>query len=72
VNLVVAQAGNRASYEWEYSSDLGKTWVLLPPTLQAKTTVSGLQAGTIVQFRYRPVTKTGAADWSAPVSLMVQ
>ena len=71
-NLVAASAGRRASYEWEYSTDGGKTWVFAPPTLQAKTTVSGLTPGATVQFRYRPVTKTGEADWSAPVPLIVK
>ena len=58
-----ASAGHRASYEWEYSTDGGKTWVTTPVTLQAKTTILGLTAGTTVQFRHRPVTKTvGALD----------
>jgi hypothetical protein len=42
--LVTATAGHRASYEWEYSPDGGKTWVTAPATLQAKTTVPGLLA----------------------------
>jgi hypothetical protein len=70
--LIAASAGHRASYEWEYSLDGGKTWVTAPVTLQAKTTVSGLTAGTTVQFRYRPVTKTGEGNWTQPVSLLVQ
>jgi hypothetical protein len=70
--LVAASAGHRASYEWEYSIDGGKTWVTLPVTLQAKTTVVGLAAGSTAQFRYRGVTKTGEGNWSQPVSLLVQ
>jgi hypothetical protein len=70
--LIAASAGHRASYEWEYSSDGGKTWVTAPVTLQAKTTLAGLTAGSTVQFRYRPVTKTGEGNWSQPVSLLVQ
>jgi hypothetical protein len=69
--LVAASAG-RASYEWEYSADGGKTWITAPSTLQAKTTVPGLTLGATVQFRYRPVTKTGEGDWSQPVSLIVK
>jgi len=69
--LVAASAGHRASYEWEYSTDGGKTWVTAPATLQAKTTVAGLTAGTSVQFRCRPVTKTGEGNWTQPVSLTV-
>lgn len=70
--LVTASAGHRASYEWETSTDGGKTWVTAPPSLQAKTVITGLPAGTTAQFRYRAVTRTGAADWSQPVSLLVK
>jgi hypothetical protein len=72
VKLVAGAAARRASYEWEYSPDGGKTWVLATPTLQARTVVTGLTAGTTVQFRYRGVTKAGVVDWSAPVSLLVK
>jgi hypothetical protein len=71
VKLVAPAAARRASYEWEYSTD-GKTWVAMPPTLQAKTSIPGLQAQTTVQFKYRAVTKTGADDWSQPISFAVQ
>ncbi len=69
--LVSASAARRASYEWQYSTDGGKTWITAPATLQAKTKVSGLPPGSTVQFKYRPVIKTGEGDWSQPVSLMV-
>jgi hypothetical protein len=72
VELVARSAARRASYEWETSTDGGKTWVPAPPTLQAKTVVTGLTAGSAVQFRYRAVTKTGAEDWSQPVTLLVK
>jgi hypothetical protein len=70
--LVAASAAQRASYEWEYSADGGKTWITAPSTLQAETTVPGLTLGATVQFRYRPVTTTGEGDWSQPVSLIVK
>lgn len=72
VEIVAARAARRASYLWGYSTDGGKTWTEVGPTLQAKTTISGLPVGTTVQFRYRGVTKTGAADWSQPISLLVR
>jgi hypothetical protein len=50
----------------------GKTWTLLPPTMQSKTSVTSLPAGSTVQFKYRAVTKAGAEDWSPAVSLVVQ
>jgi hypothetical protein len=72
VDLVTAAAGQRASYEWQYSADGGKTWVTVPATLQAKTTVTGLTPGATVEFRFKSVVKTGESDWSAPVSLLVK
>lgn len=69
--IVAKPAAPRASYEWQYSTDGGKTWLTAPATLQAKTTVSGLQPGATVQFKYRPVTRTGEGDWSQPVALVV-
>ena len=64
-------AARRASYEWQYSADGGKTWITAPATLQARTTVPGLVPGSTAQFRYRAVTKAGEGDWSQPVSLLV-
>jgi hypothetical protein len=70
--VVAVSAGHRASYEWQYSTDGGKTWVTAPATLQAKTTVAGLMPGATVHFKYRAVTRAGEGDWSQAVSLMVQ
>jgi hypothetical protein len=69
--LVAVTASRRASYEWQYSADGGKTWITAPVTLQAKTTIAGLVPGAAVLFKYRPVTKTGEGDWSQAVSLVV-
>jgi hypothetical protein len=71
VKLAARAAALRASYEWEWSGDGGKTWTPVPPTLQARTSIAGLPVGTNVQFRYRSVTKTGASDWSQATSLLV-
>jgi hypothetical protein len=72
VHLVAKAAAVRASYEWQWSSDGGKTWVALPVTLQAKTTLSGVAAGTNGLFRFRAVTRAGEGDWSQPVSFIVK
>ena len=72
VKIITASAGPRSSYEWQYSTDGGKTWVIAPASLQAKTTVVGLTPGATVEFRYRPVTKTGEGNWSQTVQLIVK
>jgi hypothetical protein len=72
VKLVTDAAARRASYEWQYSIDGGKTWVSAPSTLQTKTTVSGLAPGANVMFRSRAVTKAGEGDWSQPTSIIVK
>jgi hypothetical protein len=41
-------------------------------TLQAKTILTGQTPGTVLQFRYRTVVKTGQTDWSAPVAYVVR
>ena len=71
VKLTAPIAGRRAAYRWQYSTDGGKTWVDASETLQARTTLTGLPVGTTAQFRYRPVIKGGAGDWSPPLSLVV-
>ena len=71
VKLVAPQAANRAGYEWGYSLDGAATWESLPFTVQANTTVSGLKPGATVHFRYRAVTKDGAADWNDAATLIV-
>jgi hypothetical protein len=70
--VVAPAAAHRASYDWEYSPDGGKTWVAAPSTLGARTTITGLPSGTTVQFRYRSLTKTGEGDWSQPTALLVK
>jgi hypothetical protein len=72
VKLVAPFAGPRAAYDWEWSTDGGKTWQLAPSTMQARTGMIGLTPGSTVLFRYRAVTKTGETDWSEPTSFIVK
>jgi hypothetical protein len=72
VRLVAKAAAARASYDWEWSGDGGKTWTSVPSTLQAKVTILALPVATNVLFRYRVVTKAGEGDWSQPISLLVK
>jgi hypothetical protein len=72
VKLIAPKAANRAGYEWAFSTDGKATWTSLPFTVQASTTVVGLERGSTVYFRYRTATKEGTGDWSDPVSLIVE
>ena len=71
VSVATAFAGPRSAYEWEFSSDGGKTWQAGPPTTRTKTTLLGLQPGTTYAFRSRSVTKVGPSDWTQPLTLVV-
>jgi hypothetical protein len=71
--VTAVSAGPRSAYQWQYSTDGGKTWVPAPATTQGTTTIAGLPAGTTVQFRYLAVTpKGGQGDWSPALSLLVK
>ena len=72
VEVIAPPVARRASYEWQYSLDGGKTWVEASPSLQAKQTITGLPVGSSVQLRYRGVLKTGPLDWSQPIALLVK
>ncbi len=65
---VIAKATKGAkANDWQYSTDGGKTWIDVPSTTKAETTVPNLTPGAAVSFRQRALTKTGAGDWSQPV-----
>lgn len=72
VHVITKAAAARASYDWQYSIDGGKTWIDAPHTLQAKTTITGLPVAVTVEFRVRATTKSGQGDWSAPASFLVK
>jgi hypothetical protein len=72
VEVIAKAAGARACYEWQYSLDGGKTWVSVPNTSQAKTSITQLPVATVVEFRYRVTTKAGMGDWSQPISILVK
>jgi hypothetical protein len=58
-----------ASYYWQWSTDM-KSWVSLPETRKASTTVTGLTPATTYYFRFRALTRKGMSDWSQFVSLL--
>lgn len=62
--------GARANH-WQYSTDGGKSWVDVPPTTKAATSLPGLQPGLSVQIRHRVLTTTGLSDWGQSVAHFV-
>jgi fibronectin type III domain protein len=70
VLLAAKAAADRAAYDWQYSIDQ-KTWTEVPQTLKAKTSISGLTAGTMYYFRVQALIKTGEQNWSQVVSVLV-
>jgi hypothetical protein len=72
VRLVARAVAKEASYEWQVSDDEGKTWITLPRTMQAKTTVSSKRPGKTYGFRFRAVTRRFTTNWCDPVFYVVQ
>jgi hypothetical protein len=72
VRLVVRAAGDRARYDWAWSTDGGTTWRPASSTIQSRTVISGLAPASMCSFRYRVVTKTGEGDWSEPLAFVVR
>ncbi len=68
--LVAKSAGKRASYRWQQSVD-GIVWTDLPVTLQAKTVVNELSAGSKMFFRFRAILKEGEGNWSEAVTIII-
>ena len=69
--LVRAKAVKRASYEWQYSLDGGKTWLPMGTTTVANTSVLGMVQGTTVLFRFRTTVSKTTSDWSPTISYFV-
>jgi hypothetical protein len=61
----------RMFFNWSYSADGGKTWILVPATPSSRTTITGLQALATYDFRVSVTDKTGQAEWSQSVSFLV-
>jgi hypothetical protein len=71
VVVVAKAAGDRASYEWQYSK-VGEPWIDVSPTRQAKKVLDRLVPATVYQFRVRAVTHEGRSDFGDAVSFMVE
>ena len=54
-----------------HSLDGGESWIALPSTNKASTTIAGLRPGARVWVRYRTVIKSVTSDWSNVQSIIV-
>jgi hypothetical protein len=72
VCAVAKAVSRRASYDWQWRNDGGKTWVDLPQTLQAKTSLAGIPVGLVAQLRFRAVTVAGVGAFVPAVGLLVK
>jgi hypothetical protein len=70
VHLTAKAAKHTVLHEYQTSTD-GKTWSAAIQTTKSSTIVSNLQSGVLTYFRHRSITRAGAGDWSAPVSIAV-
>lgn len=70
IKLLAKAVNGAGAYEWEMSYD-GLQWIRLPVTLQANTTIAGLNPGETAYFRVRAVTRYGEAEWSQNISIFV-
>jgi hypothetical protein len=64
--------GGHFYWEWQMSTDGGKTWLSLPGTTSANTRVLGLTPLTIVQFRHRSTSKNVVSDWGQVIAVTVR
>lgn len=71
VKLMAKAAAQRATYQWQMSTNNGSSWQNLPSTLGANTIVTGLTPGTRVLFRVCAITQAEIGGWSTPVPLVV-
>ncbi len=71
VKVVAKALKGAVANDFEYSTDGGKTWIGVPTSTKASTTITGLVPGTTVTYRHRPITKSGPGDWSQTVTAVV-
>ena len=68
---LVGRTGKKSFYNWEWTTDGGKTFNIAPSTPHAKTTIGSLAPLTMVGFRVCVTTGKGTIAWSAIVTILV-
>jgi hypothetical protein len=72
VDVTAPVVARRASYDWQWSTDGGKTWQSAPSTTRSRTSLTGFAAGSTASFRFRGNTKAGDGEWSQVVTFFVK
>jgi len=70
--LVGRGVKKHAAYNWQYSTDGGKTWTNAPATPLATTTIEGLTPLTTYAFRVSVTVSKTVGAWSQAVSILVK
>jgi hypothetical protein len=71
VILRAKAATKHAAYEWNSSADGGKTWIVLPITTMADTSIPDLTVAMTYMFRYRTTIGRTTSAWSQNISFLV-
>jgi len=70
--LLGAAGKKKSCLNWQQTMDGGKTWINLPSTPKAKTTVTGLTPGMTYGFRASVTRSDGTlGEWSQMVTILV-
>jgi hypothetical protein len=71
VTALVGKTKKKTFFNWQWTTDGGKTFNNAPSTPHAKTAVAGLTPLTTVGFRVSVTSGKGTGDWSQIVSVLV-
>jgi hypothetical protein len=70
--LVGRGVRKRATFNWQMSTDGGKTWTNVPSTPLASTVVEGLTPMTTYSFRVSATVSKTPGEWTQAVTLLVR
>jgi hypothetical protein len=68
---LLATGKGRMFFNWEYTVNGGASWIAVPSTPWARTTIAGLPALVTCGFRVSVTDPVGQGEWSQVVALLV-
>jgi len=71
VGVLTAGVTGRITFNWQLSSDGGKTWIEAPASPHGKTDIPGLSPLTTYAFRVGVTNGKGPGPWSQAVTFLV-